>query len=273
METAPFDAGNDGFDKIEGGVMDDEGNIVSNVPEESEESEEPEEQEESQDPEEEQDEEANEEEQESIPFKDYSKTSSELRESREEVIRLQQQLENLKPILEHPKFKDFFSQEFLNSPKEEVMVDIPKDIDLDSMSESEVLSLTADISHNRTLQKLEPVIRDLMEKVETLTSAQDEREHAAFFADEKNHPYAKENADEIKNLTKSGLPIEKAYFAVCGPKLKEQGFQAGLKHKQKKESKDVNLSGKKSTGNKVSKTPDTMREAFEQTMKELGLDL
>jgi len=179
----------------------------------------------------------------SVSFEEHQKILESQNTANDEMARMKTEIDNYKQLFEMPKFKKLLSEEINQEPSPELMTEFPKDLKVEDLSEKELLNMTAEISENRLIQKLEPVIAGLQDQIKTLLGSESKKEADAFFSDKKNE-FANDHKDEITNLTKKGLTYPQAYQVACGEKIAKAEYQRGLAHKKTKSNKDVNLNSK-----------------------------
>ena len=207
---------------------------------------------------------------EAVSFKDHQKILDSQKASSSELESMRAEMASYKQLFEMPKFKKLLSEEINPDNSQELMTEFPKDIKVEDMDEKQLLQMTAEISENRLIQKIEPAFAKMQEQINTLLGNESKKEGDAFFANKKNE-FATESKDEITNLTKNGLTYPQAYHAVCGEKIAKSEYQRGLSLNKSKKGKEAHLSSKK-TG-KTSVKSERMPLDFEDAMRMSGYDV
>jgi hypothetical protein len=142
-------------------------------------------------------------------------------------------------------------------------------INFEDMTDPQIASVIA----SDVKKGLMAEINSLRQTVESLVGKHRDTEVSGFIANEQKFPGAKENEKAIKQIMSTqGIDFEKAYYQAMGPNLFKIGEQNGLKTKEAKEKKDVHHTSKKSIGGKVPGKVGSLKDAFKQSIIEMGLD-
>jgi len=148
-----------------------------------------------------------------------------------------------------------------------------KDFEIkDGMTDGDIAESIANVAEKRVLSGLGNRMTGMEQKVDMLLGHFKEQTVSKLVTDKESFPEAdKVKADIEKAMDQYGIPEDKAYYFVMGPRLKEIGFQRGLKAKEQKVKTDViPHSTTKKTVVATGKVKN-YKEALKRTFEKMGL--
>lgn len=207
--------------------------------------------------------------------------NKELKSLKENVPALERDAQAFRELMKDQEFVKVLGQ-FLGgvAPREEKQQEEApslENLSIEKMSDKEIGETIARYAagmNKGEISSLKSEIEALKKTIGQLGGKLQDGEVKGFIADEENFPGAKENQAAIKDkMNRYGATFEEAYYMTMGKKLKDMGFQSGMKRMKEKQGKETHAFGKRpSPVSDGSKRYKNIREAFDAARAESGLD-